>query len=362
MKSGTKQAAERNSALQKVPYPKAGDFVGVQERGDFMASWKKLDKELQHQLCGMARFGQSKHEAKQEAKEAYQKEHGDLKGWNPCKVEGIYGIQTMETYRAAMTDFAKYAADKGIHHMREVSRNDAIQYLRDRQAEGKSAWTTTRDMSAINKVFGYDLTKKEVGLRERRDEDVKRSREVCAHDKYVDTEKYKDQMDFARACGCRRQSVDEVRYGDLQWKNGRVVAVKLTEKGGKTRIAPILNEYKDRITEIAKAVEERHDDMMDGDIRAEKLFTQNYSKQIDNHALRAEYAANLFHQLEQERAEGKPLCEGDFNVERLCNLRGRDISDDPQYKGHDRDICGMVSGALGHNRLEVVFSSYSYKM
>ena len=307
----------------------------------------------------MARFGQSKHEAKLAAKEAYIKEHGDLKGWNPSKVEGIYGIGTMETYRAAMTDFAKWCAEKGIHHAKDISQNDAILYLRER--DSKSAWTTSRDMSAINKVFNFGLSKKELGLKERRAEDVKRSREVCTHDKYVDEARYKDQMDFARACGCRRQSVDTVQYGDLKWHNGRVVAVELTEKGGKTRIAPILNEYKDRITEIAKAVEERHDDMM-GDLQAEKLFTEKYSAQIDNHALRAEYAANLLQQLEQERAEGKPLCEGDYNVERLCNLRGRDISDDPQYKGHDRDICGMVSGALGHNRLEVVFSSYNYKM
>lgn len=327
-----------------------------------MASWKKLDRELQHRLGTLARFGQSKHEAKQEAKAAYLAEHGDLKGWNPAKVEGIYGIQTMETYRAAMTAFAKYEAAHGVHHFKDISRNDAIQYLRDREADEKSAWTVSRDMSAINKLFGYDLTKKEVGLKDRRFEDVKRSREVCAHDRYVDTEKYKNEMDFARACGCRRQSIEQVRYGDLRWHDGRVVAVKLTEKGGKTRIAPVLNDFKDRITEIAKAVEERHDDMIDGDIRGEKLFNQEYSRLIDNHALRAEYAANLLQQLEQERAEGKPLCEGDFNVAALCNLRGRDISDDPQYRGHDRDICGMVSGAMGHNRLEVVFSSYNYKM
>lgn len=326
-----------------------------------MANWKKLDRELQHKLGKLARFGQSKHEAKQATREAYIREHGDLKGWNPSKVEGIYGIQTMETYRAAMTDFAKYMAEHGVRRSKDISRNDAIQYLRDRQAEGKSAWTTTRDMSAINKLFGFNLTKKEVGLKDRRAEDVKRSRQECAHDKYVNEAKNKDMMDFTRGCGCRRQSIEQVRYGDLRWNNGRVVAVKLTEKGGKTRIAPMLNEYKDRLTEIAKAVEERHDDM-EGDIQADKVFVEKYSRQVDNHALRAEYAAKLLHQLEQERSEGRPLCEGDFAVERLCNLRGRDRSDDPKYKGHDRDICGMVSGALGHNRLEVVFSSYNYKM
>lgn len=326
-----------------------------------MANWKRINKDLQHRLGKMAKFGQSKHEAKQEARAAYLREHGDLKGWNPSKVEGIFGIGTMETYRAAMEDFSKWCAEKGINNANRISRNDGILYLREREAQGISAWTISRDMSALNKVFDYGYTKKEVGLRERQQEDVKRSREACDHDRHAHEERYKDQMDFARACGCRRQSVERVQYGDLVWNNGRVVAVHLTEKGGKERTAPILNEYKDRITEIAKAMEERHDEMVDGDLRGARIFDE-YGKLIDNHALRAEYAAGLLHQLEQERAEGKPLCEGDFNVERLCNLRGRDISDDPTYKGHDRDICGMVSGALGHNRLEVVFSSYNYKM
>ena len=326
-----------------------------------MANWKRIDKSLQHRLSGMARFGQSKHEAKQEARAAYLKEHGTLTGWNPSKVDGIYGIKTMETYRSAMTDFSKWAANQGLNNASKITREHAAQYLREREAKGKSAWTVTRDMSAINKVFGYDLSKKELGLHDRRQEDVIRSRNECQHDRYAHTERYKDEIDFAKACGCRRQSIEQVQYRDLVWHNGRVVAVHLVEKGGKERTAPVLNEYKDRITEIAQGIAERHNND-NGKLENERLFTQEYSHMIDNHAFRAEYAANLFRQLEHEREQGLPLCEGDYEVERLCNLRGRDISDNPQYRGHDRDICGMVSGALGHNRLEVVFSSYGYKM
>jgi len=326
-----------------------------------MANWKRVNKDLQHRLSTMARFGQSKHEAKQTARAEYIKAHGDTRGWNPSKVEGIYGIGTMETYRAAMEDFSKWCAAHNVGKAEKITRETGAQYLKEREAEGKSAWTVSRDMSAINKVFGYGFTKKELGLSDRRQEDVKRSREDCQHDRYAHQERYAEQMTFARACGCRRQSIEQVRYENLVWKNGRVVAVQLTEKGGKTRTAPVLNEYKDRITELAHQVEERHDDM-EGPLGKERLFLGEYSHMVDNHSLRAEYAANLFRQLEAERAAGVPLCEGDFQVERLCNLRGKDRSDDPQYKGHDRDICGMVSGALGHNRLEVVFTSYAYKM
>ena len=56
---------------------------------------KRIFGGLQNRLSKLARFGQSKHEAKQAAREAYIKEHSNLEGCNPAKVEGIYSIGTM---------------------------------------------------------------------------------------------------------------------------------------------------------------------------------------------------------------------------------------------------------------------------
>ena len=63
---------------------------------------KRIFGGLQNRLSKLARFGQSKHEAKQAARETYIKEHGTLVGYNPAKVNGIFSLGTMETYRAAM--------------------------------------------------------------------------------------------------------------------------------------------------------------------------------------------------------------------------------------------------------------------
>ncbi len=57
---------------------------------------------LQNELPKLARFGQSRHEAKQAAREAYMKGHGTLAGDNPARVGGIFGFGTMEISRAAM--------------------------------------------------------------------------------------------------------------------------------------------------------------------------------------------------------------------------------------------------------------------
>jgi integrase len=307
----------------------------------------RINRALQHQLSLQNRFGQSKHEAKQAARGAYLKEHGNLKGYNPSKVDGIFSINTMESYRQTAREFAIWAADNGCKNANKITRDMAGRYLQERQAEGKSMWTISKDMAAINKLFKYDLTKAELGLQSRSLKEVTRSRNATANDKR-DFSRYKDQITFAKATGCRRQSIKKVKPEDCICNaQGKVVAVRLTEKGGKTRTAPVLNKYKNKLTEV-----------VDKHSNPGKPLFDTYDSHIDNHAFRSEYATALLQQLENEKAVGAELCGGDFDPHTLVNLRGRDAETDAPYRGHDRDICGMVSGALGHNRLCVIFESY----
>ena len=308
----------------------------------------RINRDLGHRLSCLKRFGQSKHEAKAAAREAYIKEHGNLKGYNPSKVDGIFSIGTMESYRQTASEFAKWAADGGCKRTSDISRELAGRYLQERQAAGKSPWTTSKDMAALNKLFQFDLTKSELGLQTRSLKEITRSRNETENDRR-DFSRDKDQICFAKATGCRRQSMLRVCPDDLHRNStGKVVAVTLTEKGGKTRTAPVLNTYKDQLTEVV----DRH-----AAKPYQPLFT-HYDSHIDNHAFRAEYASALMRQLEDERVVGQALCGGDFDPRALVNLKGRDAQSDTPYRGHDRDICAMVSGALGHNRLEVVFQSY----
>lgn len=52
----------------------------------------------------------------------------------------------------------------------------ASAYLKEHDHSGLSAWTASRDMAAINKVLGFDLSKKELGLRQRNNTEITRSR------------------------------------------------------------------------------------------------------------------------------------------------------------------------------------------
>lgn len=219
----------------------------------------RINKGLQHRLSEMAKFGQSRHQAKEDSKKAFLAAHGNLKGWNPGLTPGIFSIKTMEAYRQTATEFSRWAASQGVKNASQITRELAAQYLQSRQAAGLSAWSYSKDMSALNKVYNFDFTKKELGLQARHRADITRSREKTANDRR-DLSAYKDHMTFAKGCGCRRESIDPNSIGKhvtpsdcLRNAEGKVVAIYLTEKGGKSRFAPILNAFKEELTRIVDA-------------------------------------------------------------------------------------------------------------
>lgn len=310
---------------------------------------KRIFGGLQNRLSKQARFGQSKHEAKQLAKIEYLKEHGSLDGYNPSKVDGIFSLGTMETYRAAMQPFAEWLSANNVKNANQITEGLAAAYLKEREAAGLSPWTVSRDLSAINKAMGYDLNKKDLGLSQRRKSEISRSRNETVNDKR-NFSKFKDQITVAKACGCRRSSITKITPEDcVRNDKGQVVGIRVVEKGGKVRVAPVLNAYKEKITEIV-------DRVADG---SKPLF-RSYDSHIDNHRFRAEYCAALLNQLEREHAEGKPWFGGDLKSENYIHLSSRDAKCGDTYRGHPTQVVAAVSGAMGHNRLEIVFTHYNY--
>ena len=310
---------------------------------------KRILGGLQNRLSKQARFGQSKHEAKQAARAAYLKEHGTLDGYNPAKVDGIFSIGTMEDLPG------RYAALCGVVFRpqceeRRADHRGSRRCLSAGAGGGRAVpWTVSRDLSAINKAMGFSLSKGEVGLRQRKKSEITRSREETANDRRRFS-KYQEQIIVAKACGCRRASITRITPNDcVRNSRGQVVGIRLVEKGGKERVAPVLNEYKDRVTSIVDRAQEA----------SRPLFTA-YDSHIDNHRFRAEYCAALLRQLEQEEAQGKPWFGGDLSPQNYIHLSGRDKRCGDTYRGHPTQVVAAVSGAMGHNRLEIVFSHYNY--
>jgi len=191
-----------------------------------------------------------------------------------------------------------------------------------------SAWTVKQSLSAINKIFNYNLNGKELGLKKRDYKNIKRSRKGPDPNRPGLLEKYKEQIFLIMACGCRRDSVTRVTFDDIIFENGIAVKVKLTEKGGKYREAPILKKYQKEFTQMIKKYEN---------------CNENIFKEFDNHVAahyyRHLYAMDLYNE----------LCE-------TMEPTGK------YYKGYRKEVLEEVSKALGHGkkRLNTVVNNYFY--
>ena len=329
-------------------------------RDEYKGKENRIFCSLKFFLESKACFGRSRHKDKEAAREQYKAEHGgSLEGWNPSKLPGIYSYATMRTYISQMRPFARYCAEHGARRVSAITAEMGEAYLRHLADEGKSGWTISTAASAINKALGWDLSPKRLGLKGRCKKDIRKCRtgEPYTAGEY---EKYKDQIMFARAIGARRGSIfnknapEKMVRPDRCVRNddGVVVGVWLLEKGGKVRLAPVLNEYKETVTGIV--------DRLTSERGYEEPLFDSYGGHVRNHRLRAEYAAALLHQLERERKEKKPLFGGEFPLSDYCRLKGKDKKRGPKTKGHDTDLIAAVSGALGHNRVEVVLRHYMY--
>lgn len=290
----------------------------------------RINNQLQHRISELTQLGMKKVEAQAITKAIHEAQYGSLKGYISTKTYMIRSINTAKAYRNSAEQFATWLKDiKGINKINKVTRAVAGEYLQQRD-KINSAWTTKKDLAAINKIFDYKLTSKELGLKKRKIKDIKRSRKGPDKSRPGLLIKYKEQILFIMACGCRRDSITRVTYQDIVFENGIAVAVNLVEKGGKPRTAPILESHQIEFTAMIE--------------KYRNTTNTNIFKSFDNHVsahyYRHLYAMNLYEELLSK--DGSP--------------------EHVKYKGYDSVVLGEVSKALGHGegRLYLVVNNYFY--
>lgn len=288
-------------------------------------------------------FGQSKYQAKQES---YQ-------SGNKGKVEGIYSKKTMQDYKKVAVQFQTWAKSKGyhFHSLSEVSDEHIKQYLTERQADGLSAWTISHDLSALNKIFHRNISKKETGLQARRNADIKNNRGFGNNYRPSVYQKNEALTSFLSATGIRRQSITTISPTNaIRNANGIVIGFQVVEKGGKARNCYVIKGKQESIT----AFVDKHISL-----NGNKPFWSKVDKNLNTHWYRSEYAHNLYNDLIFARNKKQDYFEGyrDTFVNALRYERATK-GHGTIAKGYDTESLAIVSQNLGHNRIDVVYSNY----
>lgn len=308
---------------------------------------KNLKIQLHKKINDLLRIGESKHEAKKEYRAECEKRGLP---WNPSKSPYIHSIKTTELYRGSINDFSEWLKSNrrdvwNTKDLNSITKEICYEYLKYKDKNG-SAWSTSRHMAALNKVLDHGLNKKDGDLKSRRNKNITRSRSKKENDFKYNPENYKDQIEISKAFGLRRESICD---GDFAIKESSIfkeddkIYIAVIEKGGKYREALCLDEYKKTIIEKYDISERQYYDketFVDfyNNSDGEQLF-DNYTKKIDNHSFRRQYAQKLYKQLEENQI-----------------LKHGQVEKD--YRGFNKNIILKISHSLGHNRPDIVIDHY----
>ncbi|MGN0266501.1 MAG: hypothetical protein ACI4D7_02365 [Lachnospiraceae bacterium] len=243
----------------------------------------------------------------------------------------IFATQTLNTYKKEVSEFAKYC--KSEHGAKTVveCRTFATEYLQKSLDEGKSVFTVSTQASALGKLYQESYTNF-ITLPQRERANITRSRLDRPSDKHFSGKKNQELVNFCQGTGLRRSELQKLTPEALVIKNGDYY-LKVTGKGGKTRISPIIGPHKAAIVNRIQSTPPSC-----------KVW-QRVNKHADIHAYRSYYATTLYKSVARD-VTNLPASE------RYCCRKDRagDV--------FDRKAMKIVSQALGHNRIEVIASNY----
>ncbi len=307
---------------------------------------KTLNNQVQHALTQKAKIGQSRHKAKEELRQEYA-EKGEKVPFGVA-VDGIHSIKTFDVYKEHCNRFVDWCIEnKNVNKYAKLDsiKQYAVEYLKDREARGKSLYTLKAERAALGKLYGEQIPCKFEKARTYKD--VTRSRGQAKRDVHFSEEKNAPLVALCRATGGRREDISKLTKECFFIKDGNMFVRFEQSKGGRDRIAPVLKNYQEQIRELINTKAPN-----------ELLFDKIHNG-CDVHGYRREYAQELY----------KSVCDNEnlkAEYSKIYPLRNEPNIKGDYYISHDkerpfkglRDNIYIVSEALGHNRLDVSVNHY----
>lgn len=289
----------------------------------------QINKRMQEMNC----IGQSRHIARQEAKETL--------GYENNRTVGIHSYKTFDTYKSTCKQFVMWAKDteQGLRNIEDIKEEHIKNFIKDRYEEGYSAHTYSKDLAALNKVFNTHVTKSDCDVANRSYKDITNNREMKEHHNHINYNNYSNPIAIVQATGMRRSNVEKVTPNTFNYKeDGTPYQIRLcdersqggsdwSEKGGRDRVVDIPEQYQEQIRDIIQEHREN------GGADNKPLF-EHIPDRLGTHRFRQEFAQTVYNNYLEQNGESS------------------------NYRGYDKNAVEYTSKQLGHNRLDVVIYNY----
>lgn len=228
----------------------------------------------------------------------------------------IYSFSTYQTYFKHIKYFIKWL-QKEHSEVKTLKKAEKFvpEWLQTRVEKGLSAWTVQTEEAALNKLYGIEADDENRFQPPRRlKENIVRSRGTKKRDAHFSEVNNEELINFCKACGFRRNVLErltgsdlfnrakaETAFAEAQEAGNEALAEALLvglktfpeqdyfilhrrDKGGKTRLSPIVGPHKDAVVRRMKATPPNA-----------KVW-QYVSSNCDVHGYCADYATFLYKQ------------------------------------------------------------------
>ena len=280
--------------------------------------------------------GASKHEAKQRARDAYFTGGADSglteKQYIDRELQAhIFSYKTYATYAKHQHYFLDWCRENYGCKQLSDCRSHADEWLKQREAEGKSAYTLKLETAAIAKVFKEPSTnfyKTEARVREK----ITRSRGTAKRDYGFNIANNAEIINFARGTGLRRSELESLTGKQLVEVKAGEYRLMIKGKGGRVRMAPIVGPHAQQIIDKCKA-------------SGDGLVWGKAPSHMDVHSYRSDYATAIYKAYERD-------------ISSLSQKEKYFCRSDRKGTCFDRQALKEASEALGHSRVSVVAEHY----
>ena len=184
-----------------------------------------LKFQMMKKADSISRIGTSK----KEARKLHKEETG--KYGSPY----IHGVKTLQNYKDELNRFCNWLKDNGFKYknIEDIPKSTFSEYLQSQKERGLSAYTVHASMACINKIFNTGFTKKELGLEQRKVNNITNNRGFSKSHPVLE-KRYETEINFIKAFGFRRSTVNNLTPESFIRDNiGVVYALETVEKGGK---------------------------------------------------------------------------------------------------------------------------------
>ena len=308
---------------------------------------QSIKYQLNQRLNSLMRIGEKK-----------EKETPGAADYNPNRTSGVHSLSTLDTYRSVINSFSEHCRDQGIKNISDITKETVESYMLSRK--NLSAWTNSKDLSAINKVLDTRYRPSDFGLAKRETANIVHNKGILNQNNSSDLARNQVGIWMANCCGARRADLMRMQADHaIRNESGTIIGFHIYgSKNGKDYNVLILPSEREKMTAFV--------DSKIAIFGENCRLVENLDRNANPHFFRHVYAQGIYESMREAREKGEDIYCGQrdtfINQERYERaLETSKYKADMIFDKYDRSIVGEVSQMLAHFRIDTTILNYLEK-